>query len=303
MLKTSSVATGILSQLVAAVVALAVAFGLSLSADQVAAIMGLTSVVGMIATFVPKIEENAAGSGLHIHMELHRDGKSVMTDREGRLSEEARRLVGGLCSYATSLTAFGNTQACSYLRLVPNHEAPTSVCWSDLNRSALIRVPLGWTNITDLSAKVNPQEKEVFSGNDCRQTVELRSPDGSALLHPLLAGITAAALWSFEEHEGGEDPLETAEKLYVRGNIFKNKELLARLPKLPGSCVESGRVLLEKRALYERNGIFPAGAIDYTASALKAEDDEKLYETIRDLPEDKQATFRREVMHRDIHKN
>ena len=52
MLKTSSVVTGILSQLVAAVVALAVAFGLSLTADQVAAIMGLTSVVGMVATFV-----------------------------------------------------------------------------------------------------------------------------------------------------------------------------------------------------------------------------------------------------------
>lgn len=52
MLKTSSVVTGILSQLVAAVVALAVAFGLSLTADQVAAIMGLTSVIGMIATFV-----------------------------------------------------------------------------------------------------------------------------------------------------------------------------------------------------------------------------------------------------------
>ena len=52
MLKTSSVATGILSQLVAATIALAVAFGLNLTADQVAAIMGLTSVVGMVATFV-----------------------------------------------------------------------------------------------------------------------------------------------------------------------------------------------------------------------------------------------------------
>ncbi|MCB9087456.1 MAG: hypothetical protein H6628_03995 [Calditrichae bacterium] len=39
------------------------------------------------------------------------------------------------------LTAFGNTTSSAYLRLVPNQEAPTHICWSDLNRSALIRVP------------------------------------------------------------------------------------------------------------------------------------------------------------------
>lgn len=259
---------------------------------------------GKVATFAPKLDEGAAGSGLHVHLELLRNGKSVMVEPDGKLSEEARRLVGGLCVYATSLTAFGNTQACSYLRLVPDHEAPTKVCWSDLNRSALIRVPLGWRNLSNLAAKVNPQQKEAYAtGDDCRQTVELRSADGSALIHLLLAGITAAAGWAFEKHDGVEDPLVMAEKLYVVGNIFKNKELLGRLPSLPGSCVESGRLLLKKRELYERNGIFPAGAIDYAAAALKAEDDEHLYESLKSLPEDQQDAARREVMHRDIHKN
>jgi glutamine synthetase len=257
---------------------------------------------GLVATFAPKIEEGVAGNGLHFHLELLEDGRSAMTEQDGSLSERARRLIGGLCRFADSLMAFGNTVAASYLRLVPDHEAPTRVCWSDLNRSALIRVPLGWANLADLGGRLNPQEKEPFSGAG-RQTVELRSPDGSALIHLLLAGITVAAARAFGNTAPGEDPLALAEKLYVSGNIFRNSELLSRLPRLPGSCAESARLLLEKRALYEEGGIFPAGAADYVAGLLEAEDDENLRATVQSLPEDERLGALRRVMHRDIHRH
>jgi glutamine synthetase len=150
---------------------------------------------GCIATFAPKLEEGVAGNGMHIHMELRENGRNVMTDADGNLSSRAKRVIGGLYQYADTLSAFGNTVAASYLRLVPNQEAPTRICWSDLNRSAMIRVPLAWGKTSNLAQKVNPQENQAIEEQNDRQTVELRTPDGSALVHLLLAGIGLAAQW------------------------------------------------------------------------------------------------------------
>jgi glutamine synthetase len=262
---------------------------------------------GCVATFAPKIEEGVAGSGFHLHVALLRDGRFVMNGPDGALSEEARKLIGGLCEYADSLTAFGNTVSAAYLRLVPNLEAPTRICWSNLNRSAMIRVPLGWSSLQDLARRVNRGEKTAFreeSGG--RQTVELRSPDGSALIHLLLAGIVMAADWAFRENRSlfhENLPLQLAEKLYVKGNIFTDKELLSRLPILPTSCVESSRILLRKRELYEREGIVPPSIIDYVARLLEDEDDENMNRKLADLPADDRLHATRKIMHKDLHRH
>ncbi len=261
---------------------------------------------GCVATFTPKIEEGIAGSGLHFHMELLREDRSVMTGPDGKLSEEARRLVGGVCEYADSLTAFGNTVSSAYLRLVPNQEAPTRICWSDLNRSAMIRVPLGWSGVGDLAGRVNPREGEAFRADGSRQTVELRSPDGSAMIHLLLAGLVMAADWAFKGNSSlfrESGPLELAERLYVRGNVFKEKGLLEKLPVLPTSCVESSRILLRKRELYERDGVFPPGVIDYVVRLLEKEDDEFMNRKLADLPADDRLHEIRKIMHKDLHRN
>jgi glutamine synthetase len=261
---------------------------------------------GCVATFTPKIEEGVAGNGLHFHLELLRDGRNVMVGPDGKISDLARRLIGGLCQYADSLTAFGNTVSSAYLRLVPNQEAPTRVCWSDLNRSAMIRVPLGWANLPHLARLLNPRDTIPFQEVSSRQTVELRSPDGSAITHLLLAGIVMAADWGF-----GEDgslfkrdlPLELAEKLYVKGNIFTDPALLQKLPALPRSCVESSRILLQKRDLYERDGVFPPSVIDYMARLLQAENDEAMNHKLADLPADDRLHETRKIMHKDLHRH
>ena len=98
-------------------------------------------------TFAAKITTGKAGSGLHIHMRLTRNGRNMMLDADKRLSDDARRLIAGLMTLAPSITAFGNTNPTSYFRLVPHQEAPTNVCWGDRNRSVLVRVPLGWTAV------------------------------------------------------------------------------------------------------------------------------------------------------------
>ncbi len=252
-----------------------------------------------VATFTPKLEEGVAGNGMHVHVELRKNSMNQMLDKDGKLSQVAKKLIGGLCHYADTLTAFGNTVSSAYLRLVPNQEAPTRICWSDFNRSAMIRVPLGWSRVTDLGQKLNPQQKEIINKTEGRQTVELRSPDGSAIVHLLLAGMAMAAEWGLTHAES----LEIAESLYVKGNIFQDKELLARLTALPKSCVESAKLLLEKRYLYEREGIFPASIIEYVAKILLNEKDENINQHLADLPADDRLFETRKIMHKDLHRH
>jgi len=254
---------------------------------------------GKVATFAPKIEEGIAGNGLHFHMELRKDGKNIMLDTNGVLSGEAKRLIGGLCVYADSLTAFGNTTSSAYLRLVPNQEAPTKICWSDQNRSAMIRVPLGWAKKDNLAMQLNRQQKTRFEHEGSRQTVELRSPDGSAIAHLLLAGITLAAEYGLTHPES----LKICEENYVKGNIFKDKELLAKLNDLPTSCVGSAKILLSKKELYEREKIFPSSTIEYVAKLLNEEDDEFMNQELIDLPADDRLHQTRRIMHKDLHRH
>ena len=252
-----------------------------------------------VATFTPKIEEGVAGNGFHVHMDVMRDGKNVMNEKNGELSAEAKKLIGGLCTYADSLTAFGNTVSSAYLRLVPNQEAPTRICWSDRNRSAMIRVPLGWAKVANLAGRLNPQQKGKFTEDHSRQTVELRSPDGTAIVHLLLAGITMAAEYGLTHR----NVLKLVDRLYVAGNIFKDRTLLEGLPALPKSCVESAHLLEHKRDLYERDGVFPPGVIDYVVRMLLDENDENMNGQLVDLPADDRLHETRKIMHKDLHKN
>ncbi len=254
---------------------------------------------GYVVTFAPKLAEGIAGNGFHIHIGQMENGKNVMLDEAGNLSPKTKQLIGGLCTYADSLTAFGNTVSSAYLRLVPNQEAPTRICWSHLNRSAMIRVPLGWSKMDNLAQKLNPQQQERFEETEGRQTVELRSPDGSANTHLLLAGITMAAEWGLTHPES----LELAENLYVTGNIFEDKKLLNTLPVLPTSCVESSRLILQKRELYERQNIFPPSIIEYVSKLLKAENDERMNQYLVDLPADDRLYETRKVMHKGLHRH
>jgi glutamine synthetase len=255
---------------------------------------------GCVATFTPKLEEGIAGNGLHVHAELRRDGRNIMLAGTGELSDAARQLIGGLGHYAASLTAFGNTVSSAYLRLVPNQEAPTRICWSDANRSAMIRVPLGWSNVSNLARRVNPQQGSAFVDQGGQQTVELRSPDGSALVHLLLAGIAMAATWGVTHPV---EALDLARDLHVTGNIFRDRAVLERLRALPSSCVASARVLREQRELYEVDDVFPPSVVDYVARLLDREEDERMNQALADLPADDRLHRTRAIMHKDLHRH
>jgi len=73
-----------------------------------------------------------------------------------------------------------------------------------------------------------------------------------------------------------------AEKLYVNVNIFhnENKNRLSELKGLPVSCYESALALEQKRALFEKNEIFPKGLIDNSIAKLRSYNDDKLSERL-----------------------
>jgi hypothetical protein len=67
--------------------------------------------------------------------------------------------------------------------------------------------------------------------------------------------------------------------------------------------VESSRILLEKRRLYERETIFPTSIIEYVAKMLADENDENMNTKLADLPADDRLHETRKIMHKDLHKH
>ncbi len=232
---------------------------------------------GVNLTFAPKITAGKAGSGMHVHTKILKDGRSVMIEN-GKLSDVAKKAIAGYLDLAGSLTAFGNTIPTSYLRLVPHQEAPTNICWGDRNRSVLVRVPLGWTDGSNMAGAVNPFEPEQEYDHTEKQTVEFRAPDGSADIYLLMAGLTVAARHGLQM----ENALEYAEKTYVDVNIFdeEHQSKQESLDGLPTSCVESAERLEKDRDVYTKYNVFPAGMIDSIAAGLREFKDENLRQEI-----------------------
>ena len=215
---------------------------------------------GIEVSFSPKIAVGQAGSGMHFHTRLVKDGVNQFSSGSG-LTEDALKVIGGYLSHAASLTAFGNTVPTSFLRLVPHQEAPTAICWGDRNRSVLVRVPLGWQNIDDsMFRDANPGEPPIANLPSDSQTIELRSPDGSAAIHLLLAGIAVAARIGLTR----PGMVEFARARKVDGDASQTPGL----DQLPSSCFEAAGRLLAQRDDYEEAGVFPAGLIDSWAARL-----------------------------------
>ena len=240
---------------------------------------------GLDVSFAPKITTGKAGSGMHIHMRLMQDGRNVTLGPDGKLSEYALRAIAGLMLEAPAITAFGNKNPTSYFRLVPHQEAPTNVCWGDCNRSALVRVPLGWSSGKDMCCLANPAQKPSPLDTTTKQTFEMRCPDCSADIYQLMAGLCTAA------RKGLELPVEEALKIardkYVDMDIHKseNAARLATLDSLPTCCAESADCLEKARAAFEEEGVFTPRMIDGIVKSLRAFQDNNLHEAARKDPD------------------
>ncbi len=236
---------------------------------------------GLDVSFAPKITVGKAGSGMHIHMRLMKDGVNVTLGEHSQLSDIAKRAIAGLMKLAPAITAFGNKNPTSYFRLVPHQEAPTNVCWGDCNRSALVRVPLGWSSGTDLCHSANPQIPAADRDTRGKQTFEMRSPDCSADIYQLMAGLCVACRYGLEMPE--DEALRLAAEKYVDMDIHKseNAARLATLDCLPDCCARSADALEAVRGVFEAEGVFRPKMIDGILKGLRSFGDSDLHEAAR----------------------
>ena len=192
---------------------------------------------GKSATFMPKPIYGEAGSGMHVHMLLLKDGKPVFSDDNGysHLSREAHWFMGGLLKHISSLCALTNPSTNSFKRLVPGFEAPVTVGYATSNRSAVIRIP----------AYAKSPEKRRF---------ELRNPDATCNPYFCYAAILMAGLDGIKNqidpHENGWGPYDM--------NLYNlPEEEKAKLKSLP-VCLEDALDALEAVHDYlTAGGVFP----------------------------------------------
>ena len=192
---------------------------------------------GKSATFMPKPIYGEAGSGMHVHMLLLKDGQPVFSDDNGysHLSREAHWFMGGLLKHIASLCALTNPSTNSFKRLVPGFEAPVTVGYATSNRSAVIRIP----------AYAKSPEKRRF---------ELRNPDATCNPYFCYAAILMAGLDGIKNqidpHENGWGPYDM--------NLYNlPEEEKAKLKSLP-VCLEDALDALEADHDYlTAGGVFP----------------------------------------------
>ena len=192
---------------------------------------------GKSATFMPKPIYGEAGSGMHVHMLLLKDGQPVFSDDNGysHLSREAHWFMGGLLKHISSLCALTNPSTNSFKRLVPGFEAPVTVGYATSNRSAVIRIP----------AYAKSPEKRRF---------ELRNPDATCNPYFCYAAILMAGLDGIKNqidpHENGWGPYDM--------NLYNlPEEEKAKLKSLP-VCLEDALDALEADHDYlTAGGVFP----------------------------------------------
>ena len=165
---------------------------------------------GKSLTFMPKpiFEDN--GSGMHTHQSLWKGGEPLFYDEAGYvgLSDLARWYIGGLLHHAHAVIAFTNPTTNSFKRLVPGYEAPVNLVYSQRNRSAACRIPLG---------QHSPKAKRV----------EFRCPDSTSNPYLAFSAMLLAGLDGIANRI--EPPVPMDKDLYDLP-----PEELAEVPQVPG---------------------------------------------------------------------
>jgi glutamine synthetase len=196
---------------------------------------------GMQCNTDPMMQKGHAGNGLHFHLSPVIDGRHVDVRREdGELEDHASWLIAGLVQLGGALMAFGNRVDGSFARLVQGKEAPKSIVWGDYDRSALVRLPVVAT--TADGRPVAPP------------TVEFRLPDGSALPHLLLAGVSQAMV-------AGKGTAKI-DALLERTSAKSPSSVSGMDNRVPWNAIEVADALAAHREMLEDGGVFPAALIE-----------------------------------------
>ena len=206
---------------------------------------------GKTATLMPKPVYGEAGSGMHVHMLLLKDGEPVFSDDNGysNLSETAHYFMGGLLKHIASLCAITNPSTNSFKRLVPGFEAPVTVGYATSNRSAVIRIP-------------------AYAKSPKLRRFELRNPDATCNPYFCYAALLMAGLDGvknkIDPHANGWGPYDM--------NLYNlPEEEKAKLKGLPTSLDQALDALEADHDYLTAGGVFPEELIRNFIKGKRAE--------------------------------
>jgi len=182
-------------------------------------VRAIAATYGIYASFMPKPIFGINGSGMHTHQSLfNAEGRNLFYDPDGEynLSRLAYNFIAGQMEHARGLAAVVAPTVNSYKRLTPGYEAPVYICWAQLNRSALLRVPAHGTQ----------QEGAM--------RVELRCPDPSANPYLAFAAMLAAGLDGIERDLTPPPPVNEDVYDFSQGDLRERA-----IGTLPGTLAEA----------------------------------------------------------------
>lgn len=158
----------------------------------------------LYASFMPKPVIKKAGNGMHVNCSLTNfldENLFFDISKPFMLSDLCQKWMAGIIHYAREISLVTNPIVNSYKRLVSGYEAPCYICWSDANRSSMIRIP---------------------SPRGLQTRTEIRNVDTAANPYLAIAAILTAGL------EGIKQNFDYVEPVY--DNIFEltSKERLEK---------------------------------------------------------------------------
>lgn len=193
-------------------------------------------------TFMPKPLYNEAGSGMHIHIQLWKDGKNLFYDKDGYagLSQLALFFIGGILKHGSALLAFTNPSTISYKRLVPGFEAPVKAIFGLANRSAAIRIP-------------------KYANTEATKRFEFRPPDATCNIYLAIAALLMAGIDGVQKRI---DPTKEGFGPYDI-NVFQlPKAKLNKIKSLPTSLKEALDALSKDHKFLLAGNIFSEQLIE-----------------------------------------
>lgn len=188
---------------------------------------------GVYATFMPKPIFGINGSGMHVHQSLFKGERNAFFDAKTKshLSEVGASYTAGLLKHAREITSVTSQWVNSYKRLVPGYEAPVYICWANMNRSALVRVPM------------------YKPGKEKATRIEYRSPDPACNPYLTFSVMLAAGL------EGINKKMRLAPP--ANDNIYHMTEAerkAAGIDSLPEDLLEAVRITESSKLVREALG-------------------------------------------------
>jgi glutamine synthetase len=171
---------------------------------------------------------------MHTHQSLFTTaGKNAFydPDDEYRLSKVAYNFIAGQMEHSRALSAVVAPTVNSYKRLTPGYEAPVYICWGQINRSALIRIP------------------RYLPGREDSVRAELRCPDPSCNPYLAFAVMLQAGLDGIRR---GLTPPPPVEEDVYDFDYSRLKEL--NIATLPGTLEEAINAIERDKVLQEALG-------------------------------------------------